>query len=221
MRVTIYRHGQSTANADAPTDNPRDIPLTPLGIQQAEILSKNVNLDDVPTLIVTSPYIRTGETSAPLRKRFPRASHEEWPIQEFTYLCAEKYRGTTRGDRVAHVTAFWDKADPNHKEPGTESLIDLFGRVDAMVDRLEEYAETDPLADVVIFGHGQFMRAILWRMLTNSDLIDADGMRAFRAFCSVLVVPNTAALPLRYNLDNEWFVGALSVAHLPPEFITV
>lgn len=220
MHITVCRHAQSTANAGEPTETPGSTPLTQLGVRQAQLLAESIGPYDGPDLIVTSPYLRTGETAAPMRERFPYAKHEEWPIQEFTYLSPEKHRGTTKGDRIAHAMAFWDKGDPHFKESGAESLADLFGRVDTMAKRLEELAEARPFDDVWIFGHGLFMRALMWRILMNSSAIDADIMRAFRSFCFAFVVPNTAVLPLRYTMYNEWFTGPLGTAHLPPDMIT-
>ena len=138
MRVTVCRHAQSTANAGEPSESPGSTPLTQLGVRQAQLLAESIGPHDGPDLIVTSPYLRTGETAAPMRERFPYAKHEEWPIQEFTYLSPEKHHGTTKGGRIARAMAFWDKGDPYFKESGAESLADLFGRVDSMVKRLIE-----------------------------------------------------------------------------------
>lgn len=221
MRVTIYRHGQSTANAGEPSESPSATPLTPLGLRQAQLLAESIELDDVPTLIVTSPYIRTGETAAPMREKFPSAKHEEWPIQEFTYLSPEKHRGTTKGDRYAHAMSFWDMGDPHYKEPGAESFADFFGRIEALIDRLEEHAAMNPFTEISIFGHGMFMRALMWRLLVNPRSIDAEAMRAFRSFCFAFPVPNTAALPLRYTLEGKWLMGTLNAEHLPVDMITM
>ncbi len=214
MNVTIYRHAQSKANAGESTENPVEIPLTPLGHRQAELLSKRM---ESPTLIVTSPFLRTGETAIPTRTRFPDVPHEQWPIQEFTYLSAEPLRGTTRFDRQDFAKVFWDREDPTHREPGAESLGDLFERVQAMVDRLEKI--NDPLGEIAVFGHGMFMRATLWCLLTNSYTVSPDTMKSFRSFCSALPIPNTVAMPLTFT-GTRWYVGALNIGHLPSYMVT-
>ncbi len=216
MRVTIFRHGQSTANAGEASENPATIPLTALGCEQAVCIAESIRRS--PTLIVTSPFIRTKATALPLHERFPEVPSEEWPVQEFTYLPSEPLRGTTRTDRAEFATAFWNRGDPTHREgEGTESLNDLFGRVRDMFDRLNKL---DPDADVTLFGHGMFMRAVLWGILTNVWTMTPELMQSFRSFCFALTFPNGVAMPL-FSGDGCWKVGALEIAHIPRDRVSI
>jgi len=216
MNVTIFRHGQSTANAGEPSDDPASIELTPLGWEQARMIAEAPT--GAPGLIVTSPFLRTKQTARPTVERFPSVAQEEWPIQEFTYLPAEPFKGTTRADRVEFAAAFWDRSDPFYREgPGAESLNDLFVRVYDMFDRLDRIGSATN--EIAIFGHGMFMRAILWGVLTNIWTMTPDTMQGFRSFCLSFPIPNAVSLPLS-GQDGRWHVGTLGINHIPEGMVT-
>ena len=214
MNVTILRHGQSTANAGEASDDPASIPLTELGREQAVMIAESWRM--APSLIVTSPFIRTKETAAPTMSRFPTVPHEEWFIQEFTYLSPEPFKGTTKADRHEFAFAFWERNDPNHREGlGAESLNDLFNRVWNMFERLEEVDTS-----VALFSHGMFMRAVLWGLLTNVWVMTPDTMQGFRSFCFSLPFPNAVSMPLIKD-HGGWHVGMLGVGHIPKDKVTL
>ncbi|RZK44363.1 MAG: hypothetical protein EOO59_21950, partial [Hymenobacter sp.] len=62
-RVVFIRHGQSTGNAGVPSPDLALIELTDLGWQQARAVA--AGWAEAPTLLVTSPYLRTQQTAAP------------------------------------------------------------------------------------------------------------------------------------------------------------
>jgi hypothetical protein len=61
-------------------------------------------------------------------------------------------------------------------------------RVSAALDRLAGL----PLASVALFGHGQHMQAVRWSIAHRPQIIDADAMRAFRAFDLAHPIANAA-----------------------------
>ncbi len=97
-RLHLIRHAESHSNAGLPTERPGTYPITALGRAQAERFALS---GGEPDLIVTSPYVRTQMTAEPFRKRFPDVPHETWPVQEWTFLSPEYYKGTTFDDSTA------------------------------------------------------------------------------------------------------------------------
>lgn len=155
--IWLVRHCESTSNAGHITISPSSIPLTEKGWKQAALLSNS--FDIAPDLIVTSPYLRTHQTSTYIRDKFPHVPHEEWPVQEFTYLSSKRYANTTNLERQPSVKEYWSKCDPffSHGE-GAESFIDLIGRIDTTIEKIKTRQEKY----LVIFTHGQFIKTFWW-----------------------------------------------------------
>lgn len=171
--VWFIRHGESIANAGAPTDDPATIPLTKKG--WAEAAEVSASFERVPDLIVTSPFLRTHQTAQPTLARFPETPHEVWPVHEFTCLSPVTCRNTTAAQRHPRVTAFWNHGDPLHIDGlGAESFAQMLERVYAMLDRLEQLDS----GLVAIFSHGQFIRATCL-VLEYPDLPQRELMRLF------------------------------------------
>ena len=161
MKAIFIRHGQSTGNAGIPCDNLALLELTEKGWHQAEEVAAEWNQE--PSLIVTSPYLRTEQTSQPTLRRFPNAPVEVWSIQEFTYLQPSRWNGTLSVDRMPFIERYWAAADPEFCDgEGAESFSSLLSRVKATLTRLEGLPAS---ALVYLFSHGQFIQAT--RSLVN------------------------------------------------------
>ncbi|NHZ83807.1 histidine phosphatase family protein [Massilia sp. CCM 8695] len=177
LTVRFIRHGESAANAGAATSDPANIPLTQLGHEQAQAISNSFGA--APDLIVYSPFQRVRQTAAPTLAHFAAVPVEAWPIQEFTYLAPARCAHTTPEQRRPWAAQFWDAADTLAIDgPEAESFAAFMWRVSAALDRLAGL----PLASVALFGHGQHMQAVRWSIAHRPQIIDADAMRAFRAF---------------------------------------
>lgn len=174
--VLMIRHGESAANAGQQTCDPAEIPLTSHGRLQAEAIS--TSFQDVPDLIISSPFRRARETAAPTISRFPHVPTDIWPVQEFTYLSPARCANTTMAQRRPWVEDYWLRADTDWCDgDGAESFKALIARVDHTLDRLHAL----PHQTVVIFGHGQFMQAMQWRLARADDLIDRIAMQGYRS----------------------------------------
>jgi 2,3-bisphosphoglycerate-dependent phosphoglycerate mutase len=153
-RVRVYRHAQSLANAGGRTADPAGIPLTELGLAEAEKLAASVV--EAPGRIISSPYRRALETARPLRAKFPGATYEVWPIQEFTYLNPASCVGTSWAERKPRIDVFWAKGDPAYVDgEGAESFLNLLGRARTFLADLAETREEL----IIAVAHGQFMLA--------------------------------------------------------------
>ncbi len=190
--VWLIRHGESESNAGLVTADAGSSGLTARGHAEAVAIARL--FPTAPALIVTSPYIRTALTAAPLRRRFPATPHEEWPVQEFTYLNAEQRRDTSLQQREPWVAAYWERGDPTYRDgAGAESFADLFARVLAFRARLADL----PANPVAVFSHGHFLAAALWTILTEPPAPSAQAMRHFRAFIHGFALPNGGIVKLQ------------------------
>jgi broad specificity phosphatase PhoE len=153
-RVWVYRHAQSLANAGGRTADPAGIPLTELGLAEAEKLAGSIV--EAPGRIISSPYRRALDTARSLRAMFPEALYEVWPVQEFTYLNPASCVDTSWIERKPRIDVFWAKVDPAYVDGGgAESFLNLLQRARTFLDDLLEVREEL----IIVFTHGQFMLA--------------------------------------------------------------
>ena len=212
--IWLIRHGESESNAGLPTSVTQLITLTPKGFAQAERAAGAI--DRAPSLIVTSPYLRSKQSAQPAIDRFPQARVEEWPVHEFSLLSLANRRNTTPEQRRPLVDAFWERCDPLYVDgDGAESFAGLVERASSTLERLRRL--DDEFA--VVFGHGLFTRALLWVFLAGAPAIDARTMRRFRGFASGFAVPNASILKVYVNGEREMLFGTFSIAHLSADLI--
>jgi probable phosphoglycerate mutase len=214
--VWLIRHAESIGNAGLVTSRPDTIPLTGKGIEQALYLADSFT--QAPALIVTSPYIRTQQSAKPTIRRFPTARQEQWEVQEFTYLSPARYRDTTAADRRPFVEAYWSRCDPHHIDgEGAESFADFIRRVQQAIDGLWSCQSEF----VAVFGHGLFLRAMIWRMLFGAQPVNATTMLYFRRLLVATAMPNTAITKVDLLANfQEARISNIITAHLPSQLIT-
>ena len=170
----LVRHGQSTSNAGLPAVGHGEVPLTALGLEQADEVARKV--EQRPDLLIVSPFLRAQATAAPIRARWPSAPCEIWPIQELTYLSPARCNGTTVETRRPWIEEYWRRCDPDYRDgPDAESFTSFMDRLGDFHRRLQALE-----ADFVIaVGHGQFFRAYLM-VLDEGFAGTADWMRRYR-----------------------------------------
>ncbi len=174
MRATFIRHGQSTGNAGLPSPDLASIALTDLGHVQARAVA--AAWIETPTLIVTSPYLRTQQTAAPTIARFPGVAVEVWPIEEFAYLQPSRWNGTLTAERMPHIERYWHATDPGYCDgDGAESFSGLLRRAEAALARLAAFPEG---ASAYVFSHGQFIQAVR-SIVVDRELDDRGKMCGF------------------------------------------
>ena len=216
-RVWLIRHGQSESNAGLPTNGPGASPLTERGRRQAARMAETFT--EPPALIVSSPFLRARQTAEPTMERFPEVPHEEWPVQEFTFLGRLHGPQTTGEQRRPFADAYWRRLEPGyvHGHDG-ESFQMLITRARAFLDRLAERPADGPVA---VFTHGVFTKAVVWSLLSGVTEPDAAAMRAFRDFQGLYDVPNCSVVELwRPSGPYGWRVAAGATMHLAETFST-
>ena len=156
-RIWLIRHGESIANAGEATQDHRNIPLSELGLKQAQSLA--LQSPRRPDLIVTSPYLRAQQTAMCTIGRFPDTVTGIWDcVHEFVYLAPATCVGTTSQQRRPRVINYWRKLDPDYIDgEGAESYRQLIGRIERTLSLLQRRPEQF----ILVFTHAQFIRNLL------------------------------------------------------------
>lgn len=198
MRAVFIRHGQSTGNAGIPCHDLASIELTELGWRQAREVARAWT--QVPSLIVTSPYLPTRQTAAATIQRFPDVQVEVWPIEEFTYLQPSRWNGTRSSERMPHLERYWTHADPTYCDgDGAESFGALLRRAEAALARLAALPSPGP---AYVFSHGQFIQAVR-AVVTECALDDRGKMQRFWRKGEPPVIGNTELVQFAWS-DARW-----------------
>lgn len=200
LRVVCYRHGESAANAGHATADPASIPLTDVGLRQADAIAREFS--QTPDLLVSSPFLRARQTAEPT-SAMTGVPIRIWPIEEFTYLAPLRCEGTTAAQRRSWVEAYWETSNPEAIDgAGAESFVALIDRVRAALGQLEEL-HRESATFVAVFGHGQFLQALQWLIETSPHSIDAAAMRQFRARDRARPIANGSSLTIMYD-GKRW-----------------
>lgn len=183
IEVQVIRHAESLANVGGRSTSPGSIPLTPFGRDQA--LEVATWFDYPPDKVIVSKYARTLETATPLLLKF-NIRPEVWPVHEWTYLCPDKYSGTTQAERRPFVEAYLNRLDPAYVDgPGAESFQEYIGRVRETLERLRTFPGRQ-----VVFSHEHFMKALLWVTRGPRKGIDAEAFRDYLTYASEFKIKN-------------------------------
>jgi broad specificity phosphatase PhoE len=204
MQVIFIRHGESTGNAGQPSFDLSKLELTPTGHDQAARMA--TAWAQTPTLIALSPYLRTRLTAQPTIDRFPQVPVEILPMEEFTYLEPSRWNGTSRAERLPHIEAYWQTADPAYRDgPTAESFDTLLGRVESTLGWLQKLP---PQSLVYAFSHGQFMQAVRVSLL-HPGWSSRQRMAHFWPFNAKYPILNVERLEICYA-DGCWTTEHIS-----------
>ncbi|MEA5574298.1 histidine phosphatase family protein [Calothrix sp. UHCC 0171] len=203
--VWLIRHGESEANAGFPTDEQTNIQITEKGHQQAKQVASFFSQQ--PSLIVTSPFLRTKQTAQTTIDRFSSVAQAEWQVQEFNYLATARRKNTTLAERKPMAEEYWQRNDPFYVDgEGAESFAEMMSRVHSLQMQIQDLQEEF----VAIFTHGMFMRAFLWSLIFNSVEATPESMYQVRVSLDFFNIPNGAILNLKTQERNIWLGGVLT-----------
>ncbi len=159
MQILLIRHGQTEWNATNTLQGQTDVPLSPLGIQQAERLAPVVRAWQ-PDWAWISPLGRATQTADILFKGLGELHRELVPeLMERANGCLE---GLTRDEQLAQHPAVLLalRQDPVHAPiPGGESLFEFWFRV---ISALERPVKAERLA---VVAHGGSIRLLISHFL--------------------------------------------------------
>ncbi|WP_081998010.1 histidine phosphatase family protein [Pseudomonas sp. 11/12A] len=129
-------------------------------------------------------------------------SYEVWPVEEFTYLSPNRFVSTNQAERKPHAESYWVNGDAAMIDgPGAESFDHLIGRVDAMLAKLADH----DAHYILVFSHGQFIRAAAWLIKHGSHARSYELMREFRAHDVREPFRNCSSYQLVFS-DGSWTV---------------
>jgi broad specificity phosphatase PhoE len=198
--VRLIRHAESAANVGLATTSPSSIALTELGHRQALAIADIIT--SAPDLIVSSPFDRAIATAFPTTQRYPDVPFEIWPVEEFTYLSPNRFAESTQADRKPMADAYWRAGEKNAVDgSGAESFAELLGRAKDILDRLADCE----VENILVFSHGQFIRAIAWFIKHGEQAGEAEFMRLFRELDTDKPLLNCAGYELAIR-DGRWVV---------------
>ena len=208
MEIWWIRHGESNSNAGERTETGRTAVLSERGWAEARTLPRA--FAQAPDLIVTSPMIRTKQTAQPLLECFPQVPQAEWAVQEFCELADARRFNTTGPERKPMVDAYWHRLDPDyHDGQGAESFKGLITRVDAAIEQMRQLGS----GLTVVFCHGLFMRALLWRMFSQPTPLDSSAMKRYIYFHQSLWIPNAGIVRIK-PIGDQWYISPPDTNHL-------
>ena len=131
----FVRHGESTANAGGVTMPHAQIPLSPWGLEQAQLLGELLNVK--PARVLTSSYLRARQTAAPFCMKTGIAPQVHPLLHEFSALDSDLVAGMLGAQRRPIADAYWHASDPAARHgPQAETFAEFNGRVAGFVAEL-------------------------------------------------------------------------------------
>ena len=161
VTTVLLRHGQTPLSNERRFAGTGDIPLTPLGVEQARAAAAGLAARGGVDLIVTSPLRRARQTAAEAAAATGAEVAVEEGVRETDF---GKWEGLSfaeaRDQWPAEMTAWL--ADPGVAPPGGESFTDTGLRVNAALDRL---VAANPGRTLVIVSHVTPIKTLVTRAL--------------------------------------------------------
>lgn len=171
-RVIFVRHGETVWNREGRCQGSSDIPLSEIGLEQAEALAAVLGRETVAA-IYSSDLIRARQTADAI------AGRHRLPVTTDARL-RELNQGELEGRSLKEMLAGqpdllkrWMDEPADVCMPGGESLRAMQARAGRA---LEEIIRRHPDQTVIVVGHGLCTRSLLCRMLE----IDLNRFRIFR-----------------------------------------
>ncbi len=163
MKILLARHGETRWNAEGRYQGQMDIPLSPVGEQQARLLGER--LRDVPiSRAVASPLLRA-KLTAELALQAQRAGDLllDPDLQEIAHGEWEGLLASEIRERDPDLLGAWREAPETVQMPGGESLQQVLDRAwPALLRAMEGLGDDDTL---LIVAHDAVNRVLLCRIL--------------------------------------------------------
>jgi probable phosphoglycerate mutase len=207
MRVILARHGETPWNAEGRYQGQRDIPLSPIGIEQAQALGQRlaeVHIDRA----VSSPLVRAQLTAVlALGERASMLQLDEG-LREIGHGDWEGLLSSEIGERDGHRLQAWREAPETVMMPGAggESLRQVAERAWAAFARACDGLHADET--VLVVAHDAVNRVLLCRVLG----LPLSRLWAFRQ------APTTLNLLEGLNVDSLEVVRLNDCQHHTPLF---
>jgi len=195
----LARHGETEWNTRGVMQGHLDSPLTPTGIEQAQILGRRIARIR-PDHIYSSDLGRAHETAKIITRYYPKPIHLEPGLREKNIGIFQSHDWRTIKQKFADVYRDFAAADPDYAIPDGESYNQFIRR---LVTALEQIAVRHPGEQILIVSHGGIVSAFFRHILG----IPLSAPRRYR-------LKNTSIT--RIILENgEWFLDTFGdTSHL-------
>jgi broad specificity phosphatase PhoE len=186
----LIRHGQSVSNSEGRVQGRADVPLSSLGVRQAEVLAGWARGLEGVAEIWSSPLERARSTAAPIAAAL---GLEVRICDELAELHAGVFQGHLWEDLETMFpaeVARWRSGDLDYAIPGGESRAALAARGRAALETLA----TRPAREMIVVAHGGVLTAALGMLLgPRHPLLAAAAERPFTRLpaldnCSVSIL---------------------------------
>ena len=160
--IIIIRHGETEWNIMGRFQGHSDIPLSPEGRRQAELLGQNLAIDAVDK-IYASDLIRAVETAQPLAARFGLVLERDAALRELNFGAWEgRYFSEINEETPDMMKMFY--RDPESIDiPGIENFQEFRRRV---AGRVRAIAAENKGKRVVLISHGASIRILFADILS-------------------------------------------------------
>jgi glucosyl-3-phosphoglycerate phosphatase len=155
VRLVLWRHGQTRWNVEGRFQGQSDIPLDPLGEQQAERAARLLAALQ-PAAIFSSDLVRATSTAAPLARLTGLRVITEKDLRE-------RYGGLWEGLTDVEIRTRYPVEHSQWLPPGGETSATVADRAGAAMDRIAETLAPGTLA--VVVSHGAALRLGAARLL--------------------------------------------------------
>jgi phosphoserine phosphatase len=205
VKLLLARHGQSVWNAERRFQGTTDVPLSPLGVEQARALGVALRRYRLAVAYV-SPFRRAMETA---ELALEGSGVPLVPLPELRELSLGEWEGCTV-DEISRQEGdpyrAWLLAPHDCPPPGGEPLDAVAARVCAAVDRIA--AAHAPGDDVAVIAHGGVISVYACGLL-GCSFNQLWRLRVDNASLTIVRPPRLVSLN-----DTSHLTGALQPSHL-------
>ncbi|WP_157729452.1 histidine phosphatase family protein [Tumebacillus algifaecis] len=153
VRLTLVRHGETIWNREMRLQGSQDIPLSEIGLAQAEAVAKRLSAEQFHALY-SSHLQRAHKTAETIASRSQVPHHVAEDLRERHFGEVE---GLTREEILRHYPEFWN-GDHTYDVAGVESFVALRDRAHQAIDKIADHHLGE---HVVIVSHGGTINAFL------------------------------------------------------------
>ena len=164
-RVIAIRHGETDWNLEGRVQGHLDVPLNPLGLQQAERLAQALGRDGID-VVYSSDLMRARQTAEAVVRQGGQPFQLEPGLRERDF---GSFQGLTFSQIEAQFpeqARLWRERDPDYRPGGGESLNLFYARCLEASLRL---ARAHPGQTIALVAHGGVMDC-LYRAATHQGL---------------------------------------------------
>jgi broad specificity phosphatase PhoE len=161
MRLFIVRHGQTAWNAAKVFRGRKNIPLSPTGLHQAELVAGRLTREGIRR-VISSPLDRARQTATPLATRLGLETEIDERLIDICYGAWEGRPDEEIRAEFPDLYARWTTRPAKVRFPGGETLEEVARRT---MPAVEEYVAAG--LDAALFTHRVVVKVLL---LCLSDL---------------------------------------------------